>query len=278
MRRRAPWLLPILMACLVAAGGLLFAKLLKHARAQLRPAYIAVHDDARAMLEPSLARQIARLAADLHPHPDRPRLIALTFDDGPYPLETPLLLEQLRALRVPATFLLIGRDAQQFPGLAREIARGGGEIDNHTYSHPDLDRLSPAQVERELEEGAAALERVGIDQAGVRTRMRPPHGRYTLATVRAAQRAGYAVVLWTDDPGDWRTLTPQAIVAHVVARATAPEILLLHSGKLATIEALPQIVRRFRTDGYRFVTVSALLRAVPEAELNDPLRRALPES
>lgn len=273
MRARVRWLL--IAVCLAVAASFVTGRLLKHARAQLVPAYIAAGDDARAMLRPSLGRQLAMLLADVRPHPARPRLIALTFDDGPYAVESPLLVEQLRALRVPATFLLIGRDAEQFPGLARAVSGGGDEVENHTYSHPDLDRLSPAGVQGELREGAAALASIDLHQPSIRMRMRPPHGRYTLATVLAAQRAGYAVVLWTDDPGDWRTLTPQAIVAHVMSRATAPEILLLHSGKLATIEALPEIVARFRAAGYRFVTVDELLRALPERMLNDPQRRVL---
>ncbi|TAM77253.1 polysaccharide deacetylase family protein [bacterium] len=270
---RVRWLL--IAVCLVATAGFVTGRLLKHARAQLVPAYVAADDDARAMLQPSLRRQLAMLLADVRPRPVRPRLIALTFDDGPYPVESPLLVEQLRNLHVPATFLLIGHDAEQFPGLARAVAGGGDEVENHTYSHPDLDRLSPAGVQDELRGGADALASIGLHQSSIRMRMRPPHGRYTMATVLAAQHAGYAVVLWTDDPGDWRTLTPQAIVAHVVTRATAPEILLLHSGKLATVEALPEIVARFRAAGYRFVTVGELLRALPERALNDPQRRVL---
>ncbi|TAM59151.1 polysaccharide deacetylase family protein [bacterium] len=265
----------LIAAVVLVAAALAAGRLLKHARAQLVPAYVAVGDDARALLQPSLGRQVAVLLGDLRPHPVRPHLIALTFDDGPYPVESPLLLEQLRALHVPATFLLIGRDVQQFPGLARAIPAGGNEVENHTFSHPDLDRMTAAEVERELHEGAGALESAGLHDRALRTRMRPPHGRYTLATIQAAQRAGFAVVLWTDDPGDWRTLTPQAIVTHAVAHATAPEILLLHSGKLATIEGLPSIVGRFRAAGYRFVTVGELLQAVPEGELNDPQRHVL---
>ena len=74
--------------------------------------------------------------------------------------------------------------------------------------------------------------------------MRPPHGRYTEATLQVAQGLGYRVVLWTDDSGDWRTITVRrSRERHLVAHATAPEIVLLHSGKLATIEALPYVVR-----------------------------------
>ncbi len=105
--------------------------------------------------------------------------------------------------------------------------------------------------------------------------MRPPHGRYTERTLQIAQALGYDVVLWTDDSGDWRTVTVGALQRHLLAHATAPEIVLLHSGKLATIEALPEVVGRFKKAGYRFVTVGELLHSVRTADLNHPLRRAV---
>jgi len=83
------------------------------------------------------------------------------------------------------------------------------------------------------------------------------------------------VVLWTDDSGDWRTLTVARLQRHLLEYATAPEIVLLHSGKLATIEALPYVVGRFKRAGYRFVTVGQLLKLVRTDELNHPLRRAV---
>ena len=93
--------------------------------------------------------------------------------------------------------------------------------------------------------------------------MRPPHGRFTEATVRTAQRDGYDVILWHDDPGDWRSISPESIASHMEASATAPEIVLLHSGHLNTIEALPEVVARFRAAGFTFVTVGQLMARVP---------------
>ena len=98
--------------------------------------------------------------------------------------------------------------------------------------------------------------------------MRPPHGRYTLATIEAVQKAGYDTALWTDDPGDWRNVTADELAAHVFSRATAPEILLLHSGRMPTIALLDRIVPRFRAAGYRFVTIGSLLREVGPAAVN----------
>jgi len=201
-----------------------------------------------------------------------PRLVALTFDDGPYPVQTPLLLDMLAELHVPATFFLIGNDAAEFPDLVRRIGAAGDEIANHTQTHPaDFDALSDAAVKSELDRGAVTLERFSRDPA-VHTMMRPPHGRFTEATVETAQRDGYDVVLWNDDPGDWRPMTPDAIADHMERYASAPDIVLLHSGRESTVEALPAVVARFRAAGFSFVTVGQMLARVPPAEILHPAK------
>jgi peptidoglycan-N-acetylglucosamine deacetylase len=221
---------------------------------------------------------VARLYRVTHELPEdrsgRPRLIALTFDDGPYPIYTPMLLDVLHDLRVPATFFLIGRDALEWPELTRRIESDGNEIADHTYTHPNLDQETPDEVRKEILEGRDALWQLSHDPA-VKVLMRPPHGRYTERTLQIAQGLGYSVVLWTDDSGDWRTITVDSLKRHLLAHATAPEIVLLHSGKLATIEALPYVVDRFRKAGYRFVTVGELLKLVQTGDLNHPLRKAV---
>jgi peptidoglycan/xylan/chitin deacetylase (PgdA/CDA1 family) len=203
-----------------------------------------------------------------------PKLVALTFDDGPYPVDTPALLAALRAAHVHATFFLIARDAEQYPGLVRAIAAAGDEIGNHTETHPDMDRLDDAAAAKQLTDAAAHLGSVVGDPA-VRTFFRPPHGRYRPATLAVAQRLGYDTVLWTDDPGDWRDVGAATIVAHVARFASSPEILLLHNGRPATVAALPQIVARFRAAGYAFVTVGEMLKRVSPDELNRAARTPL---
>jgi peptidoglycan-N-acetylglucosamine deacetylase len=205
---------------------------------------------------------------------DRPKLIALTFDDGPYPIFTPLLLDELHDLNVPATFFLIGRDAEQWPEITHRIEADGNEIADHTYSHPNLDQETASVVQGEVLRGRDVLWALSHDPA-VKTLMRPPHGRYTEDTLRAVQEIGYQVVLWTDDSGDWRTLTPEQIERHLTTHATAPDLVLLHSGKLATIEALPEVVARFRKAGYQFVTAGELLQQVTARDINHPARRAV---
>ena len=259
--RRSLALAGVALTCVVA-----LALFVKHKLNEpVVPAVVTRSTDAHRMVSKSLPARIDRFFHDRGPS-DRsksPKLIALTFDDGPYPVETPLLLDELADLHVPATFFLIGDDAEQFPSLVRRIAEAGDEIANHTQTHPArFDLLSKPEVTRELVEGAKSLGQFASDPS-ITHMMRPPHGRFTLSTVVAAQRAGYDVVLWNDDPGDWRTMTPAAIVDHMGVYATAPDIVLLHSGRLSTIQALPQVVARFRAAGFTFVTAGQLLARVP---------------
>jgi peptidoglycan/xylan/chitin deacetylase (PgdA/CDA1 family) len=241
----------------------------------LRPVVVLRGADAAALAQPSLgARFDALLGKARAPADARPRLVALTFDDGPYPVVTPLLLQTLRDARVPATFFLIGRDAEQFPDLARAIAADGHQIADHTLTHPDLDRMPDAAVVAELRDGAASLERIAADPAE-RTLFRPPHGRFTTATLRAAQAAGFDTILWSDDPGDWRAVPAETLRDHVLAHAVAPEIVLLHSGRQATVAALPEVIARFRQAGFTFVTVGQLLRRSSAEQLNRPAKMPL---
>ena len=241
------------------------------------PTIVTPEMDVHAVVSPALDARWTRILerTNVRPPGDRPKLIALTFDDGPYPVETPLLLGTLRALDVPATFFLIGRDAEEFPGLVREIASAGDEIADHTQNHPNLDRLDASAVRAELRTGAQTLERI-VPVSSAHRLFRPPHGRYNETTLRAASELGFETVLWNDDPGDWRLIPTEAIVDHVLAYACAPEILLLHSGRRETTAALPTIVAAYRHAGYRFVTVGEMLAETSVDFLNHPRWEALP--
>ncbi|HET9096851.1 MAG TPA: polysaccharide deacetylase family protein [Candidatus Baltobacteraceae bacterium] len=258
---------------LIAAVSYAGYRLYVHER-MVQPAVVTPHMDAQQAISPSLAGHLKRLINEHITYGNRsarPKLIALTFDDGPYPIFTPLLLEQLGRLHVHATFFLIGRDAEQWPQLAQRIEQAGNEIADHTYTHPNLDQETPEQVREEILRGRDVLYPL-VHDPSVLSEFRPPHGRYTVTTVQVAQKLGYQTILWTDDSGDWRTVTPAALQAHLERYATAPEIALLHSGRLATIEMLPRVVAKFEAAGYRFVTVRQLLAKTTAAELNHPAK------
>jgi len=244
-----------------------------HAGVQPIPAVVTKNADAHRAVSTALDARIDRFLHD-RPPPTRPsgvRLVALSFDDGPYPVRTPLLLDVLADLHVRATFFLIGKDAEQYPLLTERIVRDGHEIANHTLTHPEhFESLDAAQVAAELEGAANALGRFTNDPA-IRTLFRPPHGRFSEQTVRAAQRAGYHVILWNDDPGDWRTKVPAATLArHLEANASAPDIILLHSGRISTIEMLPEVVARFHRAGFTFVTIGEMMRRLPVSAIDHP--------
>jgi len=240
------------------------------------PAVVVRDANVAALVAPPFSRRLQRaiLGSAVDGRVAGPALVALTFDDGPYPVDTPALLAALHAAGVPATFFLIARDAEQYPGLVRAIAAAGNEIANHTETHPDLDRLDDAAVARELTDAARDLGALASDPA-IHAFFRPPHGRFRPATLAVAQQLGYDTILWTDDPGDWRDVDAATISAHVARFATRPEIVLLHSGRPATVAALPTIVRRFRAAGYRFVTVGEMLARVRPDQLNRAARTPL---
>ncbi len=195
-------------------------------------------------------------------NPASPRL-ALTFDDGPEPLYTTLLLDTLDRAGAKATFFLVGLRVQQYPYLAQAIAQRGHELGNHTFHHRNLARLPEAQVRDEL----AAAQREIDQTTGVAPRFfRPPGGDYTAAVLRAARDLHLITVFWTDDPGDYARPSPVRLEATLLARVSNGGILLLHQGVRETIEILPQTLEILRGHGFVITTVGGLLAAVPRSK------------
>ena len=200
-----------------------------------------------------------------------PKLLALTFDDGPDPASTPKVLDELERARVPATFFVIGENALQHPGLLNRMIRDGDEIGNHSYTHPNLATAAPAQTRLELN----ATQRLVQAYTGrSMTLFRAPYfGDAEPTTVDElgpaleAQKAGYTVVGLHVDPNDWQRPGADAIVSQVIDQihaATASNsgnVILLHDGggdRAQTIAALPRIIAALKADGYRFTTASQL--------------------
>ena len=186
----------------------------------------------------------------------RRREIALTFDDGPSPLTTPLLLSILRRYGAHGTFFVIGEHARAYPYFLAEMAADGDEIGDHTYHHPNLSSLDDAAVADEVDAGAAVIH-AAVPGARL-VWFRPPGGDYTTAVVAAVQRAGLGLAMWTENSGDWM-LPPANIVAQrVMVRAEPGAVVLLHNGTLNTVRALPDIIVNLERRGYRLVTLSQL--------------------
>jgi peptidoglycan/xylan/chitin deacetylase (PgdA/CDA1 family) len=201
----------------------------------------------------------------------RERLVALTFDDGPSD-DTPAVLDALDRAGVRATFFVLGSAAERRPGIVREIARRGHAVALHGHTHARLVLAGPRRVAEELDRCRDAIRRAGVEPAPW---FRAPHGWKGPFLPAALRARGLGLVAWTR--GVWDTERPGA--ARIVERATrrprAGEILLLHDGcgtpgidprRDQTAEAVPEIVRRWRAEGYEFVGLDALARGTRAAE------------
>lgn len=259
----------IILVLLIIA--LLLRRWAHHAQLELVPVIVPPSLSSADVLDPPASVVAARMVADVRDAlspPQRRRYAVLTFDDGPYPVMTPALLQALADLDVPADFFFIGRDASEQPAIARRAAAQHVEIGNHTLSHPEMNALLfPAQLE-EVVEGALAIKRAtGRDVAY----FRPPHGKFDAQTIEAARAHRETVALWDVDPGDWRDVTPGFITENVTRYARSPAVILLHDGSAATIAALPSIVKAYRSAGFEFITLSELQRRLPLEQINDPV-------
>lgn len=255
----------------MAAIAIVARRWIHHAQLELVPVIVPSDAVASDITNPPPAAIAHRMLQDVRDRlqpPNRPRYAVLTFDDGPFPVSTPVLLAELNQLGVPADFFLIGRDAEQQPAIAARIPAVVNEIGNHTLTHPELPSLSlPAQLE-EIADGAIEIRRTtGVPSAY----FRPPHGKWDANTLIAAHAASETMVLWDIDPGDWRRVSSQAIVDHVTTHAKSPAVMLLHNGSEPTIDALPEIVAAYRRAGYTFVTLSQLQQKLSLDEINDPI-------
>ncbi|MGB8363691.1 MAG: glycosyltransferase, partial [Rhizomicrobium sp.] len=197
--------------------------------------------------------------------------LALTFDDGPDAEWTPQILDILKAKHVPATFFVIGGNAEANPGIVQRILADGNELGNHTYTHPNLADTPPQAVMLELN----ATQRLVEALTGRSLRLfRPPYlgdaeptDDDEIAPVEVAQDMGYLTVGEHVDPVDWALPGVKTIVQRVldqVHRSTPDmpaNIILLHDAggdRSQTVAALPLLIDRLRAQGYRFVLVSDL--------------------
>lgn len=186
-------------------------------------------------------------------------MIALTFDDGPWPGQTEIILGILAERRAPATFFMLGVQVERAPGLAQAIVQAGHAIGNHSYSHRRLDVAPPDAVEWEVVHTTQRIEEV----SGVHPYwFRPPGGNIGPAVYASSERAGARPALWTIDPQDWRDgVTAEQIAWSVISTAHPNAVVLLHDGggdRWKTIAALPIIIDALRAAGYQFVTLDQL--------------------
>ena len=190
-------------------------------------------------------------------HVDGP-YIAMTFDDGPSATLTPKLLDLLAAHHIKATFFVIGENVAEHPEIVARAAREGHEIGNHSWSHPNFGKMSDEGVRNQLQRTDDAIKSASGSRP---TLMRPPYGSITARQKHWIHNDfGYRVILWDVDPLDWKRPGP-AVVRNRILKETRPgSIVLSHDIHPGTIEAMPSTLDELESKGFKFVTVSELIR------------------
>lgn len=188
--------------------------------------------------------------------------VALTFDDGPDPLYTPLLLECLARFQARATFFVLASKAERHPELIKAMVREGHEVGSHGIRHFPVFLQSYQGTRREISRSVSLISAL----AGKPLRFyRPPWGRFNSRTLRTSQELGVDIVLWSLDSADWLWGINPEVVVRRLRRASAGDIILCHDGSFVPhrprviLKALPEVLAWFAVQGLRAVTLSEML-------------------
>jgi peptidoglycan-N-acetylglucosamine deacetylase len=205
---------------------------------------------------PSPSPSPAKLATYSQVRVDQP-YIAMTFDDGPSSENTPRLLEMLKQRNIKATFFLIGENAAANPDLVRRILAEGHEIGNHSWTHPQLSKLSDDRVTAEITKTQDAIK----DASGYTpTLLRPPYGAITARQREWIENQfGLNIILWSVDPLDWKRPGASVITQRILSQVRPGAIILSHDIHKQTIDAMPATLDGLISKGYKFVTVTQLI-------------------
>lgn len=197
--------------------------------------------------------------------PNVKKMVALTFDDGPNGSATEKILNSLHERNVPATFFVIGANAERYPHIVKRITAEGHLIGIHTYSHPRFDQISATEREQDIIKARAAIEKI----TGLRpVWYRPPYGINGTNLTDICRKQGLVVAGWSLDANDWNRHPVEDLVEAIVNQVTPGDIILLHDGwetrpdadRNFTAAAVPVIIDKLRQAGFTFVTLSELQR------------------
>ena len=182
-----------------------------------------------------------------------PKKIALTFDDGPHPVYTKILLDGLAERGAKASFFVTGENAEKYPELILRMQKEGHLIGNHTYSHIQLTSNNREAFRQELISTNEVLKEItGAETIFVR----PPYGSWDKSFEK---ELNMFPVLWNIDPLDWCSHNAECIAAKVVEKAGDGDIILMHDYYDTSVTAALEVVDVLQKRGFQFVTVEEIL-------------------
>ena len=179
--------------------------------------------------------------------------VALTFDDGPNPDYTGMLLDGLKERGVKATFFVLGAEVELYPQLVRRASEEGHLIGVHAYRHVNLRQLSDGQAIEQVDRTNGAIYRATGQYASY---IRPPYGCWKEDLDYEVQMVE---VLWDIDPRDWATTSSDLVVQRVLNEVEENSIILLHDASKSSVQAAFTIIDTLQEQGYTFVTVEELI-------------------
>ena len=181
------------------------------------------------------------------------RMVALTFDDGPNPKTTPMLLDILKKYNAKATFFILGQNIPGNEEIVKRMVAEGHEVANHSWSHPNFKTLSPEQIKQEVEQTQSALEKI----TGRRpTMIRPPYGSVNQMVMDAMN---LPAMYWSVDSLDWKSRDPKAILEVVKANTRPGSIILMHDIHQSTVDSMDSVLQHLQAQGYSLDTLPNLL-------------------
>jgi len=188
--------------------------------------------------------------------------IALTFDDGPHPRDTPQVLDVLAKHDVHATFFLIGQDVEQYPNLVKQIHDCGHQLALHCYRHLPFPMENASTLKRQLGQSRNAIVNAcGISPETIR-HVRPPYGFFTANTLSLLNEWGYRLVLWDYMPLHF--IQPTAWTIKQLVEPTAPgSIIVLHDGKghgAKVASIVDTIIPMLKAKEFDFITIDDMER------------------
>ena len=188
--------------------------------------------------------------------PSKP-MVAITFDDGPNPETTNVMLDAIEENYAKCTFFVLGQNAEYYPEVVKREYDLGQQVGTHGYSHQQLTKLQGAALTQEIEKGVKSVE-AAIGTAPVL--LRPPYGAYN-DTVRAeAKKYGLCCMNWSLDTEDWKTKNADATY-QMVMKAVDGDVVLLHDIHQYNVDAVKRFIPDLMEQGYQLVTVSELYAA-----------------
>ena len=183
------------------------------------------------------------------------KVIALTFDDGPGPY-TAHLLDILDQYGARATFFLIGSKVSGQASVVRSIQARGHQLGNHSWSHPELNKVSAEQLASEIDQTNNAIKQAVGTKPNI---IRPPYGAFNRAVLEQFRQRGMSAVVWSVDTRDWADRNSEIVCSRAVAGARNGAVILMHDIHQTSVNAVPCILDSLKQQGYSFVTVQNLI-------------------